>query len=168
MSGPLPYRWDGESLIPLRPKLCDKELVVDAIYFMEPEASRSDASHRHQFAWLREAWLNLPEEMHELFPTEESLRKFALIRAGYCDVTEIRCGSPEGAREVAGHLKRKDGFADVQISGSTVIERVAKSQSRRAMKPKDFQDSKTKVLEIVAALIGVEPEELERNAGKAA
>jgi hypothetical protein len=165
---PLPYRWDGEALIPIRPKLCDKELVVGAVYWMEPEAQRSDKSHRHEFAWLREAWLQLPEAIADDYPSSEHLRKRALIDAGFYNETVIDCGSKTGALRVAAFARGADEFSVVITRGPVVVVRKAKSQSRRAMEPKEFQDSKTAILELVAQMIGVKPESLTREAGQAA
>jgi hypothetical protein len=164
----LPYRWDGEALVPLKPALCDKELVVGVVYLVEPETFRSRVSHDHQFAWLGQAWLQLPEGVSERFSSPLHLRKAALIEAGYYDETIIDCGSEEVAARVAAHIARRDQFAHVVVREHVVVERVAKSQRRGAMNTKDFQDSKQKVLEIVAGLVGVAPEELEREAGNAA
>lgn len=164
----LPYRWDGEALIPMRPKLCDAELVVGAVYFMAPEERRSDKSHRHEFAWLREAWLQLPEALADRFPSEEHLRKAALIDAGFFTETMIDCGTKAAALRVAAFARGKNEFALVITRGPVVVVREAKSQSRRAMEPKEFQESKTAILETVCGWIGVTPEALERNAGRAA
>jgi hypothetical protein len=164
----LPYRWDGESLIPMRPKLCDKELVVGAVYFMEPEAQRSDKSHRHEFAWLREAWLQLPETIADAFPSSEHLRKRSLIDTGFYNETVIDCGSKAAALRVAAFARSEDEFAVVITRGQIVAVRKAKSQSRRAMEPREFQASKTAIMELVAQMIGVAPETLAREAGRAA
>lgn len=164
----LPYRWDGESLIPMKPKLCDKELVVGAVYWMEPEGQRSDKSHRHEFAWLREAWLQLPVSVADDFPSSEHLRKRALIDAGFYNETIIDCGSKTAALRVSVFARGEDEFAVVITRGPVVVVRKAKSQSRRAMEAKDFQDSKTAIMEIIANMIGVAPEALSREAGQAA
>jgi hypothetical protein len=164
----LPYRWSGDALEPLRPKLCDKELVVGAVYWMEPEAQRSMKSHRHEFSWLREAWLQLPERLADDYPSSEHLRKRALIDAGFYNETIIDCGSKAGALRVAAFARGEDEFAVVITRGPVVVVRKAKSQSRRAMEPKEFQDSKTAILELVAQMIGVAPEALTHEAGRAA
>src|SRR5690349_2757067 len=95
-SRPLPMQWDGEVMRPTRgfARLADKAYVVGEVYtLVEADASRSQASHRHYFAAVYDAWLNLPELDAERFPTVEHLRKYALIRAGYCDTREIVCSS---------------------------------------------------------------------------
>lgn len=161
----LPYRWLGDGFAPLRPRLSDKELVVGQAYWIDPELPRSDASHKHNFAWLREAWLQLPEVLSERFPTSEHLRKAALIQAGFYDETIIDAGTNAAALRVAAYVRHKDEFSHVVVRGPLVVERVAKSQSRRAMGAKDFNASKQAIMEIVAAMIGVAPEALAREAG---
>jgi NDP-sugar pyrophosphorylase family protein len=164
----LPYRWEGDGFTPLRPRLSDKDLIVGQVYWLDPERQRSEESHRHEFAWLREAWSQLPEALADRFPTPEHLRKAALIQGGYFHETLIDCGTNAAALRVASYARAKDGFAHVVVRGPLVVERVAKSQSRRAMEPKEFQDSKTAIIEIVSAMIGVAPETLTREAGRAA
>ena len=167
MSG-LPYRYGSGVMTPMRPKLCAEQFEEGGVYFLESQAIRSEASHRHQFAWLREAWTQLPEDFAEQFPSPEHLRKAALIQAGYFNETIIDVGDLAGAARVAAYLRHQDEFSHVVERRNVVVVRVAKSQSRRSMNPRDFQDSKQKVLEIVAQMIGVAPEALERNSGQAA
>ena len=162
------FRWTGEAMAPLRPKTADAAFVVGEVYWLEEEKPRSESSHRHEFAWLKEAWLQLPEGIADDFPTPEHLRKRAMIVAGYYHETIIDAGTNAAALRVASYVRSRDGFAHVVVRGRLVVERVAKSQSRRAMKADEFQESKTKVLEIVAAMIGVTPGALAENAERAA
>lgn len=161
---PQPFTWDGEAMRPRRPRAADREFVVGETYVLDRWEPRSTASHNHEFAWLAEAWKNLPEPLADQFPTPEHLRKRALIDAGYYTETIVDAGSDAAALRVAGYMRGKDGFSYVVVRGPLCVERVAKSQSRRAMKGKEFQESKTAILEIVAAMIGVKPEELTNNA----
>lgn len=159
---PLLFTWDGEYLIPVSQRTADKLLVVGQRYAFVEYADRSQASHSHQFAWLAEAWRNLPENLADLYPTPEHLRKRALIEAGYYDETIVDAGTNAAALRMATFMRAKDDFALVIVRGAFAIERVAKSQSRRAMDRKTFQESKTAIMEIVAALIGVAPEDLRK------
>ncbi len=170
-SKPIRFNWDGESMTPHNQYfagLADNQFVVGETYVLEEFNHRSTVSHNHQFAWLHDAWANLPESLAGLYPTAEHLRKRALIDCGFYDETIIDCGSDEAALNVCTHLKRKDDFALVFVSGPYVIERVAKSQSKRAMGAKLFQESKQAILDHIAALIGVAPETLKSEGGKAA
>lgn len=129
---------------------------------------RSAASHAHQFAWLTEAWQNLPEDIAPQYPTAEHLRKRALIQAGFYDEDAIDCGSKDGAERVAAYAQRQDEFAVVMVRGQIVLVRRAKSQSKRDMDRAEFQRSKDAILEIVAGMIGVTPQQLVEHAGQAA
>lgn len=160
MTAPQPFRWDGEAMRPLRPRIAGRQYVIGETYTLAPWEQRSAVSHNHEFAWLAEAWKNLREDDAALFPTPEHLRKRALIQAGYYDETIIDVGGKAGALRVATAWRGKDDFALVIVRGPLVIIRTAKSQSRRAMDHKTFQESKTAVMEIVASMIGVAPGDL--------
>jgi hypothetical protein len=159
---PEPFEWDGEVMRPLRPRRADAFYTVGERYIMAPVSQRSDATHKHEFAWLREAWMSLPEHLanqpHCASP--EHLRKWALIHAGYSDSHTIVCSSKAEALRVAAFLRPIDEFAVVVTQGPTVTRYTAKSQSRRAMGAKEFQESKTKIMEVIARMLGVEPAQL--------
>lgn len=168
---PLFYRWDGESFTPVgtRGKLeADRQFVIGQTYRLAEEQERSMLSHRHEFAWLREAWMNLPENIADQYPSPEHLRKRALIEAKFYTEQIIDAGSNAAALRVASGIKSREEFSVVIVRESIVVIRDPKSQSVRAMGPKEFQASKTAIMEIIAALIGVTPEELQKQAGKAA
>lgn len=165
---PMVFQWDGLAMIPARAKLADQLFVVGEHYTLVQHRDRSQASHNHYFAAIHDAWLNLPEELAERFPTSEHLRKFALIKAGYCDSQSIVCASKAEAGRVAAFVRPTDEFSIVAVNGATVTRYTAKSQSMRAMGKKVFQESKDAVLEVVAAMINVAPRELSAEAGRAA
>ena len=162
------FKWDGEAMIPIRPKLADETYIVGSVYWLEVEQPRSGVSHNHEFAWIKEAWLQLPHAIADQFPTPQSLRKKALIDAGFYDETVVDAGTNAAALRVAAVMRADDEFAHVVVRGPIVVRRKAKSQSKRAMGGKDFQASKSAIMEIIAGLIGVAPETLVENAGRAA
>ena len=96
------------------------------------------------------------------------MRKRALIEAGFYHEEAIDCGTKAAALRVAAYLRKHDDFAHLILRGPTLLVRTAKSQSYRAMDSKEFQASKSAILEIVAAMIEVAPETLKLEAGKAA
>lgn len=157
---PQHFEWSGEAMIPLHPRRADKTFVVGQRYSLVQHEDRSEASHRHEFAWLREAWQSLPEHLSERFPTEKHLRKWALIRAGYSDSHTITCRSKAEAVRVAAFIRPIDEFAVVIVQGTTVTRFTAKSQSKRAMGAKEFYESKERIMEVVARMLNVEPQEL--------
>lgn len=160
MSRPVAFEWDGEAMKPLHPKLADKEYVVGERYMLAPFEQRSQVSHNHEFAWLHEAWLNLPERHAEQFPSAEHLRKYALIKAGYSDSASHVCNSKAEALRLRAFLEPIDAFSIVTVNGTVVNRFTARSQSRRAMGAKEFQESKTRIMDVIAQMIGVEPEQL--------
>jgi len=164
------FDWDGDAMVPRPPfrKKCDEEFAVGGIYRLEVREERSWQSHAHYFASLHDAWVNLPEHLAERIPTAEHLRKFALIKAGYRDERAIAADSPAEAERLKALVKSYDDFAIISSDGNIVTVLTAKSQSMRAMGKKDFSESKQKVLDIVAGLIGTDTDTLKKNAGRAA
>lgn len=157
---PTLFRWDGDTMVPRYPKLADSRFTIGQDYLLADTEDRSDISHKHEFAWLREAWRSLPESLAEQYPTVEYLRKRALIQGGFYDETIIDAGSNAAAIRVAAAVRAMDDFALVFVRGVFAIRRVAKSQSRRAMPKGEFQASKTAIMGIVADLLGVSVETL--------
>jgi len=170
MTDPIPmiFDWDGEAMIPRRPRLADKHYVVGESYRLAPVEERSMRSHRYYFASLNEAWKNLPEALAERFPTSEHLRKYALIKAGHYDQRSVVAASKAEAQRVAAFIRPMDEYAIVGVSDATVTAYTAKSQSMRAMGKQTFRESADAVLEIVSAMIGTSRETLQQNAEKAA
>lgn len=150
---PLACDWDGEVFRPLHPRRADNYLTVGERYSLVQYEDRSSATHNHQFAWLHDAWQNLPEDIADQYPTPEHLRKRALIDAGYYDETIIDAGTNAAAIRVAAAIQAIDTFALVFVRKCFVIRRTAKSQSRRAMKKEEFQASKTAIMEVIDALV---------------
>lgn len=163
-AAPQQFRWDGEGMVPLRPRLADREFVVGEVYPLVVEHGRSGASHRHYFAQINDAWLNLPPQIAAHQPTAEHLRKFALIMTGYEDRVTHVCGSKAEAQRLRAFIAPLDDFAVIDVTEATVTVRRAKSQSVKAMGRADFQKSKDDVLGYVAEMIGVAPSELGRAA----
>ena len=116
---------------------------------------------------LKEAWQQLPENLADLYPTPDHLRKRALINAGFYNEEAIDCGTNAAALRVASYIRKSDDFALVIVRGHAVLIRTAKSQSYRSMDRKTFQASKSAILEIVATMIDVPPETLKAQAGRA-
>lgn len=150
---PLTCDWDGEVFRPLHPRRADNYLTVGERYSLVQYEDRSAATHSHQFAWLHDAWQNLPEDIADQYPSPEHLRKRALIDAGFYDETIIDAGTNAAAIRVAAAIQAIDTFALVFVRKCFVIRRTAKSQSRRAMKKEEFQASKTAIMEVIDALV---------------
>ena len=165
---PVAFRWDGEAMLPLHPRIADKQYVVGEIYRLEPREERSQASHNFYFASIAEAHANLNDDLAERFPTPDALRKFALIRAGFRDERSIVAASKAEALRLAAFIKPMDAYAVVTVKDAVVVVYTAKSQSIKAMGKEDFEKSKAAVLDIVAQMIGTTAPTLQKNAGRAA
>jgi len=154
------YTWNGEAMVPL-PRfhnLANHEFVVGERYRCEVQEDHSWVSHKHQFAWLHEAWLTLPEHIASRFLNEDQLRKHGLIAGGFCDSTTVPCASRAEAERWYKHLRSREPDTIITINGNVLVQFTAWSQSRRAMDAKTFQRSKQAVLDYVAGLLEAKPE----------
>lgn len=154
------------------PDIPDGETVTVSI-----ERGRSGKSHRHQFAWVKDAWMNLPEHLADRpwAETPRALRQHALIATGYHETYVVDCGSSAAARRVMASLiaaERKahrdpksgePGYAVGRIRGPVVQIWTPESQSCRAMGGDRFKESKAAILDWIAAQIGVTPDKLKNG-----
>lgn len=166
----IPFRWEGDSFVPL-PRFagqCDAAFVVGQVYRLGVVEDRSQKSHRHQFAFVREAWKNLPDELAAEFPSSEHLRKWALIKGGWADVRKFVAANNQEATRLAAYARDLDEYAVIEVTGNIVSIWTAHSQKRSEMGHTEFQRCKDAVLRIVAELIGTAAETLTANAGRAA
>lgn len=163
---PLYFRWTGDAFEPssnLVRRLCDERFTVGEVYPLDQWVDHSEQSHRHQFAFVKEAWNSFPDALREQFPTPEHLRKHGLIRKGFCTMQQYSCSSRAEAKRMAAVLRRHvDDYAIIDIDDERAIVTVleAESQGFRAMNKKRFQESKTALLDFIADLIGVPAETL--------
>lgn len=171
MSDPLPpmaFVWSGEAMIPRYPKMADVHFTIGQTYVLVEYQARSKNSHDHFFAAVHEVFINLPEALAQQFKNEDALRKHALCMTGFRDERSIVCSSKAEAQRLAAFIAPRDDYAIISVSGSTVVELKAKSQSMRAMGREVFQASKQAALDYLAEMIGVEPATLSANAGQSA
>jgi hypothetical protein len=165
--GPIRFIWRDGVLVPDGPRAaryCDENFGEGEVVMMERHEERSAASHAHYFACIQEAWNNLPEADNR-FPNPEALRKWALIRSGYCTEASVVCDSPEQARAIAAFMGYTEGVVIV-VRDNVVKRYVAKSQSLKAMNKQEFQQSKDLVLDTIAELIRVKRSKLEKAGEK--
>ncbi len=130
------------------------------------DPDRSGRTHRHQFAFVRTAWQNLPEDLKSApyAKSEDTLRKHALIACGFCDVDVIPLNCEVTAGAVVDTLKkcdrRQEGYRLITVDGTIVQIFTPHSQSMKAMGKDLFHESKSAILEWMAGKIGVQPHEL--------
>lgn len=145
---------------------CHDHLEHGEAVDLDVRRQRSGASHRHQFAWVADAWESLPEQyaMEPWAQSPEHLRKYALIRCRFCDTQTFPCASNAEAQRWAANLRPLDAYSLVTVQGNAVYRFTAQSQSMKAMGKEQFEASKRAILEFIADLIGVAPEQLARAA----
>lgn len=152
--------WTGESFKPLRQfhNLAGASFVIGERYVIEPEMPRSGASHRHQWPTLKEAWMNLPENLVDEFPTSEHLRKRGLIECGYRKEYRFACRSPADLIQAIAAITDGNEYAVISTSGNAGVVWVPKSQSMKEMPGGEFNRSKQAILEWAFGLCGLKPE----------
>ena len=164
---PIAFRWntDREIMVPVPRflKECHREFTDGTAYLLVAHEHRSEKSHKHYFSALREAWINLPEEIADQFINEIHFRKYALIKAGFYHCESIVLSSSEDALKAAAFSRSLDPYSIVTVNGCVVMRYTALSQSQKSMGKKNFQESKEKVLEIVSAMVGVTQKQLEES-----
>lgn len=166
--------WTGQSFIPdgnyAHAMACDR-LGEGQVVNLDLDPDRTGKSHRHQFAFVRTAWMNLPESMvgAPFAATSETLRKHALIMTGYCNTEMMACGTGNRAERMAAMMSRiatnLNGYAITHVSGPIAYCHTAHSQSMKAMGGAVFNQSKQDILEYLADMIEVTPKAL-ANMGK--
>ena len=161
----LVVKWDGECLHPVGTFLdrMRKEFQPGDRLVLEPYEERSMASHKQYFAAVREAWKNLPEDAAARYDTPEKLRRWALIKAGFCDETFFDFETEKKAHAVAAMMRKLDELAIVIVKNNQIRICRAKSQSLHAMGKDDFEASKRAVLDILSGTIGVSRKALEQE-----
>lgn len=165
-AAPIMFQWDGESMRPASDfwaNRCDRVYVVGQLYKLVEHHDRSDASHNHYFAAIQNGFDSLPDELKAEYPSTEHLRKKALIRKGYRNERDIVLSSKADAERVAAFMRPIDDYAVVVNVNNVVRIWTAKSQKKSAMDNREFQQSKTDVLDFIANLLGVSTDDLARS-----
>ena len=155
---PLRYMGAGEfrAVHTFAEKQCDRELVIGEVQRWELAVDRSEKSHAHFFSLVHEAWLNLPEQYAIEFPNETSLRKFSLIKTGYCKIHKMVMANNAEAIKQAAFMQSLEEYSICEIIGNVVTVWIADSQNYRAMGKKTFQKSKDDVLTFLSQFIGTD------------
>jgi hypothetical protein len=161
------YEGDGRfAALPRAKAACAEHYGQGEVVMLAPVEERSEASHRHAFAWLRDVWASLPEHIADQYPSAEHLRKKALIATGWCDVRDYACASRAEATRLAATLKAElDDYTVIILRDAVVRVARARSQAFRKMNKADFQASKTDVIRWVSDLIGADPQAVAKMAG---
>lgn len=97
--------------------------------------------------------------------SDEHLRKYALIRTGFCSTQQQAFGSHAAAIAGAALVRSSpnEEYTLVSVQGATVHVFRPESQSVRAMGKERFQESKTAIMDFIAGLLGCTPDQLPKS-----
>ena len=157
---PQVFKWTGEAMVPLSMTKAKDQFEEGGRYRLAPVSEVSQQSRSFFFSVLTEAFKNLPEPLAERFTTVEALRKYALIRTGWHEpVQPAFYETPADAQQAAHQIqlaisKTRDPSSIVVQRDVTVTVLTARSQSGASMPKKEFEASKSSVLEYVSQMIG--------------
>lgn len=158
-----PFKYEGNGVFRcLRPNSIT--LGVGDVHGWQMTEHRSAKSHDHFFACVNDAWKSLPESLGDEFPSPEHLRKWALVKAGFCSESKIVCASNDEAIKLVMSAKAMDKYAVIEIDGKVVTIWRAESQRKDAMGREEFQRAKDRALHIISALIGADVTAMEKAA----
>lgn len=129
---------------------------------------RSRLSHDHFFICVRGYWQNWPEDYPVAIANEDQLRKHALIATGHYDESACAFESAEAAAAYITMMTRSVDYAEFSDFAEVVVVRIAKTQRKKAMGAALFQQSKSDVLEFLASVVGVKPEEMKTQSARIA
>lgn len=154
---PLRYLGEGQFQAPgIFARKLDASLVIGEVLRWEQVPERSLKSHKFYFATIADAWGNLPESLADELPSPEHLRKYALIKAGYCDMSKVVLSTNRQAIQLSAIMAAMDACAVFEVSGNVLTVWQAHSQSMKAMGKKQFEESKQAVLDVISGLIGAD------------
>lgn len=159
MSSAIPLRYLGEGQFQAthgHSKRLDKELTIGEVLTWGEVKGRSKTSHDHFFAQIDDSWATLPEHLAMDFPNATSLRKFALIKTGFCTMHRAVCRDNREAIATAAIFASLEDYTICEISGAVVTVWKPESQKVKAMGGKRFQESKTACLDFISQLIGAD------------
>lgn len=165
----VPFQWTDEGVMRPDPRfrrLCDHQFMIGADYYLAPLEARTRKSHSHYFATLHQIWLNLSDDLHRKYPTEEHLRAKALVEVDYCTERDVVFDTEKDARRFALFARQEKPYSVIVCRGPVVKIFDPMSQSAQAMGAETFQDSKTKVLDWCAALTATPREAFEKEAAE--
>jgi hypothetical protein len=164
MTAVLPLRYEGNGMFRCLRASTTATLEPGEVHGWQMAEHRSAKSHDHFFAIVNETWKNLPEELADDFPSPEHLRKWSLIKAGFCTETRIMCANNGEAMTLATKAKTMDRYSVVAIDGKTVTIWTADSQRKDAMGRERFQEAKEAAIHILSNLIGTDVATLKKEA----
>lgn len=117
----------------------------------------NDPTRRRYFAIISECFDSLPDDLAERFKSKEHLRKWCLVKAGWCEMQTIAVGKT--VRQVAEMMRKLDPHAVIAVNGEVITVFTAKSQSRKNQPKPQFMETAEKVYDILSKMLGTDVEQ---------
>lgn len=133
--------------------LCKRQYADGEEYALGPVENVPHGSRGGFFVQVRETWNSLPED-DERYPTQEHLRKRALVAAGWASHAQYVMETPKDARQMAQALRRADEYAVIKMGGNVVEVWTAKSIAGGQITAEEWKDVKPRALAFLARLTG--------------
>lgn len=133
--------------------LCKRQYVDGEEYALAPVENVPSGSRGRLFIEVRETWNSLPED-DERFPTQEHLRKRALVAAGWTDHAQYVLETAKDAKQMARALRRADAYAVIRQVGNVVEVWTAKSIAGGQIHADEWRGVKQRALKWLADLTG--------------
>lgn len=165
---PLLFKWTNGVMMPMASDAAREQYHEGARYRLAVHQPPSTETRGHYFACIKEVFEQLSDDLAAEYPSTEHLRKRAMIKCGFCTHMDIVCADESAAIQAIAALRAIDEFAYIIQRDNVVRVYRAETQKDNVMGKARFQESKQKVLETLASLIGVSIEDLGKNAGRAA
>lgn len=160
---PLVYEGDGNWSIANKAwgKRCDELYVVHERYAFSEVDTRNMKLHAAYFASIGEAWKNLPEGWGDYFKSPDHLRKYCLIKEGYCTTATFTLANEDEALAFAAYFRvpgESGEFRIIERRGNVVVVNTARSQQvlrkGKGMDADTFKSSSRAVLNRLDIMLG--------------
>jgi len=143
-------------------QLATRQYEVGEQYAMGPVENIPGRSRAPLFIAVKEAWNNLPED-DKRFPSDEHLRKRALVAAGWAHHTQHVLDTVADAIKVVEGFRKLDAYAVIKRSENVVDVWIAKSIGAGAITAEDWKVVKQRALDFVAEVANTTRTELEKH-----
>lgn len=165
MIRPIMFLWtEDEIMAPLGRMLplARRQYAIGETYALGPVENIAGSSRAPLFIAVKNAWNSLPED-DKRFPTEEHLRKRALVAAGWATHRQVVMNTPEDAMKMVAAARALDAYAVITVKENVVDIWVAKSIGAGQITAEEWKVVKPRALDFVAEQINTTRTELERN-----
>ena len=138
-------------------ELLDRKLVIGECYRVSIYHERSETYHAKYFATIAEAWQHLPNPWDQMLPSPEHLRKYALIKAGWCDSVTLPLKSKSDAIAGVNAARFIDAYCVATATANVLTIFKARSQRKAFQDAHSFYETAVRVFDVIGGIIGVDP-----------